>query len=1433
MSHEVTQIQVFVSCPGDVEPEKSIVRKVCDRINTLYANNGCNIHLQVRDWRDITGQFGPRPQAIINDTIKNYDVYIGILWMRFGTPPGAVNSETGSDFQSGTEEEFHLAYDEWKKNSDALNIYFFFKDSKPPNTTGETEQLLKVQQFKEKLIPLGWVNPFKDPEQFKDSVHDVLSGIALRNCLEKKTKIKEALTENLTEGKPKLSKEQLEELFRTFYNNIEAIPYYIPRTVKKAGEEQELAKQLFQVDEYDTLNEVLLKTHKVVILGNAGTGKSVELQQITARFAEPGSPFIPIYKRLNTYINEEIEDFLPEGWKLINTEILLVLLDGLDEIQPEFFNQAIRRLLTFSEKYPDIRLVISCRTNFFEIPTETSLGTLPGFECFLINDLSLDEIRKYLSLKGIDGNKFINEVYRNGYLDIVVKPFFLNILVNHFNNHNDLNSKRAEIIRGFIKSRIELDEDHFRSTVDTEAIKSEIISILQRVAFAMEMLGRNFISTEELQKVVGTQDKIKLLKYFSAFNKRNDSENSWHFEHNNIQEYLAAVELSSRTIEKIKEAISFAPSYKKIKPSWVNTLAFLISISDDSEVSELINWILSAEPEVIIKFEKDRVDKELRARLLKQIFNDYKKKGIWLRSNKFTDSELALFSQSDEVIDFLIEEMIDIDNPRIVKLNAIHILDSMNPSLMSSLHLERIKSICFQLIDNNEDDTGLIYSVLRAMSDLKLNDQVTIEKIINKLGKRYNQYIRAGIYKLLGESMFVNEYIDIFLEGIFISDDEDVKKDRESVNLADESWLLKEGLSKASSVEAIRKALKYFSDPTDRRHMNFYEKKEVFNDIIKNSIKVFDSENSLFDDIFEVFTNSGKMYELDYARPLVTFFEQTRTKTRAFHLLWNYPDIPSYEKGMLVAMLVDKEVINYFVEEYLKRNFTNEDAENLHKDLQWYIGRTNNDRSLIDYLENRLNEAGGIKLERPPVIDYDALNLAKAQRSFDVLFHPDNFLLEIKSVFDEVETDELNYDNLWEVRRKNDQLLDDYFPASVLSILRDFTRNKSTITFEALKEWISESQEFQFYRIDQIFHHLKNNDKLSISEEQRKFIEEWSNTTANEMNWEKIISRHRITDESFTINHKAEMLWFFIRNVRIHIPAQNVLAFTLFKDFSNNRDNNSTDEIDFIATILDKEIVNKKVLENIRNGIAVSWVWKTNSLYAIENDLVEVFPDIVNGLKDESKSEYQRRDVLILYFRKIGNISALKEILHYVSLDTLGWQIIDLLIPYSTEHIFLVDFLEAIIKDEERAIPVKLDAAKRLIELSNLTGLSFYTDYIIEKNDNSLDYHHFLFLTKITSTEAIPDLLRLLHLSKQPHFQEDKFNGLESSILTSLTNIGLVSEENLQVAKEELLKFIEKHNTELKYIGFLHITIDKMEEQYYMNKSKSYTIDEAIEVLDN
>ena len=79
MNKEVTQIKVFVSCPSDVKNEKSIVEYLCDEINQKYRDK-FKVSLLMVEWeKSVIPQFGPRPQAIINQQISKYDVFIGIF----------------------------------------------------------------------------------------------------------------------------------------------------------------------------------------------------------------------------------------------------------------------------------------------------------------------------------------------------------------------------------------------------------------------------------------------------------------------------------------------------------------------------------------------------------------------------------------------------------------------------------------------------------------------------------------------------------------------------------------------------------------------------------------------------------------------------------------------------------------------------------------------------------------------------------------------------------------------------------------------------------------------------------------------------------------------------------------------------------------------------------------------------------------------------------------------------------------------------------------------------------------------------------------------------------------------------------------------------------------------------------------------------------
>ena len=106
MAEQVTKLRAFVASPGDVLDERERLKLVVDELDRTLADS-LGHSLELLDWRDVVPSMG-RPEQVILDQLKldAWDIFVGILWTRFGTPSGAIRPDTGEPFLSGTEEEF-------------------------------------------------------------------------------------------------------------------------------------------------------------------------------------------------------------------------------------------------------------------------------------------------------------------------------------------------------------------------------------------------------------------------------------------------------------------------------------------------------------------------------------------------------------------------------------------------------------------------------------------------------------------------------------------------------------------------------------------------------------------------------------------------------------------------------------------------------------------------------------------------------------------------------------------------------------------------------------------------------------------------------------------------------------------------------------------------------------------------------------------------------------------------------------------------------------------------------------------------------------------------------------------------------------------------------------------------------------------------------
>jgi hypothetical protein len=139
---QVRLIRVFVSSPGDVQAERDALRELVDSINRTDGR-ASGFRLELFRWEDdVTPQIGPKPQQVVDAQTPPYDIYLGILKHRFGTPTGR--------YGSGTEKEFRDASKRWKQGGWPWILFYFCHDPIDP-ANFDPEQYAKVDKFRKEL----------------------------------------------------------------------------------------------------------------------------------------------------------------------------------------------------------------------------------------------------------------------------------------------------------------------------------------------------------------------------------------------------------------------------------------------------------------------------------------------------------------------------------------------------------------------------------------------------------------------------------------------------------------------------------------------------------------------------------------------------------------------------------------------------------------------------------------------------------------------------------------------------------------------------------------------------------------------------------------------------------------------------------------------------------------------------------------------------------------------------------------------------------------------------------------------------------------------------------------------------------------------------------------------------------------------------------
>jgi hypothetical protein len=277
--------KIFLASPGDTSEERLIAEEVVDEINKSVGSRD-NFMLELLKWEhDTYPAMAEYSQQAINEQMGgDFQIFVGIMWKRFGTPTQKADS--------GTEEEFELAYKRYSEKKD-IQIMFYF-NSAPIPQDADLMQAQKVKDFRKKLQGLGaYYFSYDNTRGFEKQLRMDLTRY-VKDTLKKSNIDSEATTEAVASVKHQIIPE-IKESFQFFLQDLEAIfahskvdrltleDIYIAPDLKDLNNNKK-SDTVKVVNLDDLTNSIDVAGTKLAFIGNDSAGKTANSKYLFLKY---------------------------------------------------------------------------------------------------------------------------------------------------------------------------------------------------------------------------------------------------------------------------------------------------------------------------------------------------------------------------------------------------------------------------------------------------------------------------------------------------------------------------------------------------------------------------------------------------------------------------------------------------------------------------------------------------------------------------------------------------------------------------------------------------------------------------------------------------------------------------------------------------------------------------------------------------------------------------------------------------------------------------------------------------------------------------------------------------------------------------------------------------------------------------------------------
>ncbi len=1133
------------------------------------------------------------------------------------------------------------------------------------------------------------------------------------------------------------------------------------------------------------LYELMMEKERIVLIGEAGSGKSYELQNL-AYMVEQSKTAIPVFVKLNDYVDEKIEDLIADKIGNNYRGAAILIFDGFDEIEEQNLNNFARRINTFVKKNPKQKIVISSRNNFYRnAPEDTKLGIFYDFfECSLC-PLCNTDIEQYLKNNGIERTLFMEEVKNRNLKEQVYSPFYLSWLSSLFKNTGSLH-KLDKLMGELISDSFEQDKNKYITTKDIEGCKREVIKSLEALAFAMQCMRKTFLSLETYQELI-SRDEREIIKYCGVL--KQTKEGQWEFEHNNFREYLAAEYIKNIPLNKVIDLVTYKGNKKRIKNSWMNVLSFAVMIYPKHE---LFDWVVKTEPSIVVKFESSRLNEDIRTIIFCSIMDKYKKDNVWISRDWNNEEDLARFGQTEKCILYLLEEIREPLHFR-SQSNAIHMIGHMTDFLGKA---EEVRTVLLECCFNEKTRSYEIAAAITALTNKALYDKDDIQKLVIFFDENYNSDIRKALYCYIIENKLQDDIIDFVLGGIKNLACYDASIYRMRMEIEDIFQKLKE-------YESVEKVFGFLTENVEC-HSIMELFKHLWEDLFKKAETFFkEGKQDILSLVQKIFWKSSVAYETSIMENARVFLLNTNQIFSTYEWILQQP-YHIYSECIL-ENIMDERCMDDFADRY---------RDNLLQNREMFISfvkRSRKDSYRNNEFVKLVFQIDAIKIEKEELIDYSKIRKEGEQKYFNALFDKNEFQKLIEEVAELCKGEETTYKDLEEMEYNRTELRYDLDMVKWAIFKYDIIDKKAVNFLSHIVCW-------EDFSILKIYKEIKERNNIKIEDEHIHYIRNYCLKTVEEIDFEQEIEYRKDGGISYT----ARCAWsvFFANRFAFDYPKEIVLNMLLIDPYLFGNEKNESVFADYIIKRIDSDSLKQQICSNLKKGKVKGNLAEPYFEYCSRNNMEDALE-----LADAILNDYEYREWIR---KKALDYTAEIKGYHYVMdryLENADKIMLNLMADKFNE--FKDERLIQRMITENQLSPDRFIFMKKLIEAESEYGLEQYYQMAKEKNavpdlnQNTCEITEAI--GEISEEKNIDILFKLVLLRFQEGFQDKQYFGLYNSTYKALKNIA----QNNSPAVIQYLEQIKADNYDnLEFRSYCSHLLMEIEDDYYNKEDKPWTVSE-------